>query len=509
MGKTSAAAPTLAKPAATLRSATEDGSEGEGRLARAASSITSAIWETDLAAAPKWRAWPIRAAQIFYAVARGLADGQLSLRAMSLVYTTLLSLVPLLALSFSVLKGFGVHNEIEPRLLDLLAPLGEKGVEIAERIIEFVENVKAGVLGSMGLALLIYTVISLMQKIERTFNYIWYVTRARTFAQRFSEYISVILIGPVLVFSSMGIMATVMSLSAVESLSAIQPVGVLIEFAGRLIPYMMIVAAFTFFFAFIPNTRVRLRSAFVGALVAGLLWQALGWTFASFIVNATKYTAIYAGFATLIIFMMWLYLSWLILLVGASIAFYHQRPEYVTATHETLKLSNRVKEKIALMVAFLIGKHYYGNHAPWTIEGLSQTLRVPAEATEAVMAALEKNGLVTRTAGETPAYVPRRPPESIRVKDILDAVRSADEKAHANLGRMPAVATVDRLAERLDEAVAQALRGQTMKDLALSEAPEVTAVPDAAVPDAPVPDAAVPDAAAAGDEASSDLRRKA
>ena len=455
-------------------------------IVTAVSSIARAIWDTDLGAAPRWRAGLIRAAQIIYAVTRSLADGQLSLRAMSLVYTTLLSLVPLLAISFSVLKGFGVHNQIEPLLLSVLEPLGDKGVQIAGRVIEFVENVKAGVLGSMGLALLVYTVISLMQKIERTFNYIWYVTRARTFAQRFSEYISVILIGPVLVFSSMGIMATVMSLSAVESLSAIQPVGVLIEFAGRLIPYMMIVAAFTFFFAFIPNTRVRLRSAFVGALVAGLLWQILGWGFASFVISSTKYTAIYTGFATLIIFMIWLYLSWLILLVGASISFYHQRPEYVTATHETLKLSNRVKEKIALTAAFLIGRHYYRNDKPWTVEGLAQAMRVPAEATEAVLSALEKSGLVTRTAGESPRYVPNRPPERVPVKDILDAVRAADEMTYVRIDRMPAVGAVDRLAELLDKAAADALQGKTLRDLALSETPEVRAVPDpAATGDAP------------------------
>ena len=110
----------------------------------------------------------------------------LTLQAMSLVYTTLLSLVPLIAVSFSVLKGFGVHNQVEPMLSSVLAPLGDKGAEITSKIIEFVENTKAGVLGSLGLVLLFYTVVSLIQKIERSFNFTWRISKPRPFAQRFS-----------------------------------------------------------------------------------------------------------------------------------------------------------------------------------------------------------------------------------------------------------------------------------------------------------------------------------
>jgi len=141
---------------------------------------------------------------------RDLVDGQLTLRAMSLVYTTLLSIVPLLALSFSVLKAFGVHNQIQPMLLRFLEPLGENGAEIAHNIIEFIQRMNVGVLGAVGLVLLLYTAISLMQKIEESLNYIWHVHRPRPLADRFSRYLSVLLVGPILVFSALGITATVM-----------------------------------------------------------------------------------------------------------------------------------------------------------------------------------------------------------------------------------------------------------------------------------------------------------
>jgi YihY family inner membrane protein len=211
------------------------------------------IWQADLTGFPAWRAGLIIALRMAAAIGRDLAKGQLTLWAMSLVYTTLLSLVPLLAISFSILKGFGVHNQIEPMLLGLLEPLGSKGVEITERIIEFVDNVKVGVLGSLGFALLFYTVVSLMQKIERAFNTVWHVSQERSLGQRFRDYLSVLVIGPALIFAAVGIGASIASLSIVGTLSAIEPLGSVIKFAGKLIPFLMISGAFSFMYAFIPN----------------------------------------------------------------------------------------------------------------------------------------------------------------------------------------------------------------------------------------------------------------
>jgi len=151
------------------------------------------IWESPLESRPPWQRGLINGLRIIQLLIRDLAEGQITLRAMGLVYTTLLSMVPLLAVSFSVLKGFGVHNQVRPLLLKLLEPLGEKGVEITDQIITFVDNVQVGVLGAVGLALLFYTVISLLQKVERAFNYTWRVSRPRPLSQRFSDYLSVIL----------------------------------------------------------------------------------------------------------------------------------------------------------------------------------------------------------------------------------------------------------------------------------------------------------------------------
>src|SRR5690554_1882630 len=144
---------------------------------------------------------------------------------MSLVYTTLLSIVPLLALSFSVLKALGVHERMEPFLFQFFQPMGPQGIQMAERILGFVDNVKVGVLGSVGLALLVYTVISLVQKVERSFNMISHVPEMRSIAQRFSNYLSVIMVGPLLMVSAIGVSATIFSSSFVQTLIAIEPFG--------------------------------------------------------------------------------------------------------------------------------------------------------------------------------------------------------------------------------------------------------------------------------------------
>jgi membrane protein len=434
-----------------------------------AAGVTAALWRADVDSLPRWRGASLRAARIAYAVVRDLREGQLTLRAMSLVYTTILSLVPLLAISFSVLKGFGVHNQIEPLLLNLFAPLGDKGVEVAERIVGFVENMKVGVLGSLGFLLLFYTVVSLMQKIERSFNYVWHIATERSLAQRFRDYVSVLLVGPTLVFSSVGITASVMGSDAVAAVAAIQPFGFLVEVVGRVLPYLMIMAAFAFMYTFVPNTRVTLRAALAGGIIAGLLWNSIGWAFASFVVTSAKYTAIYSTFATLILFFIWLNLGWLVLLIGADIAFYVQNPERIRVGREGTVAGNATRERLALMAARAIVGKFYAGEPPPGADRLAAELAAPSDALDAVLGAFERTGLVTRTAGDPPGYVPARPPEATPLRAVLDAVRGEAGLPPHRTPDLASAPAVDRLMEQVNSGVDGALAGRTLKDLATGD----------------------------------------
>ena len=435
-------------------------------LASLETGLNRRIWQTDLDRVPRWQAWLIQAARMLFAIGRDLSRGQLSLHAMSLVYTTLLSLVPLLAVSFSVLKGFGVHNQVEPILVQVLSPLGSQSDEIAEQLIGYVDNTNVGVLGSLGLAFLIYSVISLVSKIELVFNYTWHVDKQRAFAQSVSQYLTVLLIGPVLFFSALGATASLRSNTFVQKLTGIEPFGLILDAGSQVLPYVLIVLAFTFVYTFVPNTRVRVGAALIGALVAGVLWQSVGYVFATFMANSTRYAAIYSSLAIAILFMMWIYIAWLILLVGASIAFYTQFPEFRTTRSRDLRLSNRLREQVALCIATEIARRHQYGHPPCNAEALARQLRLPFTNVVNLLHMLSQGGFVVTTGDDPPRYIPAQSPTNIEVNALLSSIRRyGEEEAAASSPHCSA--DVVTLQETLDQAVEARLATMSLAELAI------------------------------------------
>lgn len=436
--------------------------------------VADYLWSEKISDLPVWKRYLVHIARYAYVVLDDLAKGELTLRAMSLVYTTLLSLVPMLAVSFSVLKAFGMHNkQLEPILLQFLAPMGAQGIEITEKIIGFIDNVKIGVLGSFGIALLFYTAISLIQKIEATFNYIWRLEEARSLGRRFADYGSVMLIGPLLVFSAIGLSAKVLSGSVVKSASEHLPfVDTLVSAMTAAAPYLMIIAAFTFFYMFIPNTKVTFRAGMLAGLVSGVLFQSLGWGFGSVVVSASDSGtyAIYSGFAIMILFMMWMYISWLILLVGSSVAFYVQHPEYVVPTRRSGDLSIEQQEELALQIMAVLGQRYYDGRRPMTAGEYVIRLRVQIQGVMAVIKSLTRAGLIAPNSDDPPRYLPSAPLETVSLKRVIDAVRSEGGRLKVGFNsprrKVPGVAQV---CAHMDRVMNDALGAITVRDLALNE----------------------------------------
>ncbi|MFE8070859.1 YihY/virulence factor BrkB family protein [Marinobacteraceae bacterium S3BR75-40.1] len=408
---------------------------------------------------PMGRLWRLlhRVARIGYAVGRDLLNGTLTLHAMSLVYTTLLSMVPLLALSFSVLKAMGVHERLEPLLYQFFDPLGTRGHELAQQILDFVDNIKVGVLGSMGLALLVYTVISLVQKIERSFNMIWHVPDMRSLAQRFSNYLSVIMIGPLLMVSAIGVSATVFSSEIVQALLAIEPFGSVFVLLSRMTPFFLVVGAFTFVYVFIPNTRVRLRSAFFGGLLAGVAWQAGGVLFASFVVGSTKYEAIYSSFAIGIILLIWLYISWLVLLVGAAISYYHQHENSI-ARRWQVRSSPQLEEHLALTIVWRVAKAFEFRQPPPQQEAMEASLPVPGELSRRISDKLLRQHILVLAGENGDCLLPGRPLDQISVSDVLQATRVDEEGLVQRLPAWPGPDLVTASGDQLDVSLQSLLR---------------------------------------------------
>jgi len=443
----------------------------ESLIHGAKSRVDTVIWGVDLRELRGWPRIGVKSLRVVYAIIRDLIGGELNLRAMSLVYTTLLSVVPLLAVSFSVLKAFGVHNQVAPVLEEFLRPLGPKGIQLAGDVVGFVENVNVGVLGAVSLALLIYTAVSLMHKVELALNFVWHIEGLRSFARRASNFLSVILIGPVLVFSALGITTALTSTEFVQWFLNIEPFGSLMVRATKIAPYLLVWVAFSFVYLFVPNTRVRFRPAAFGGLVAGILWQTTSWGFTQFIASSGRHTAIYSGFAILILVLIWLYLNWLVLLIGAQIAFYVQNPHYLTQQPLRLALSNRLKECLALSVMYMVACNHVHDRPPWTLENLTERLDLPAEPVEYVLTVLHEQGYLQKTADDPAGFLPARDLATVEVRELLGDVRQAEESRFLNDGCLAVPERVLELSAQARLAVDRELGEVKVRDL-VPEGPE-------------------------------------
>ncbi|MGM0422052.1 MAG: YihY/virulence factor BrkB family protein [Pseudomonadota bacterium] len=411
--------------------------------------------------------WPkrniIKVVRIMTAVLRDLSDGQLNMRAMSLVYTTLLSMVPLLAISFSVLKGFGVHNQVEPFLLNLLYPLGDERYELVDQVITFVDNVKVGVLGVFGLAFLLYTVIALMTKIERAFNYTWNVTEARRFAARFSDYLSVLMIGPLLIFISVGLTASISNADLFAQLTDMRLIGAAAEGIMLIVPYIMLTLAFAFIYTFMPNTRVKPLPAITAGAVTAIMWKALGFAFAALVVGSAKYSAIYSAFATLVIFMIWLYSGWLVVLIGASLAYYIQNPSNVLISRGHVTMSNQMRERLALSIISRVGLSFYTDAKPYTIEDLAEALKLPIRLIDKTVDTLKSEKIVFEDREKPYHLIPGCPYDQVRMCDVLIALRSANTDKGFISSRAQSEGKVKEMMQLIDVALEHELGDLTVK----------------------------------------------
>ncbi len=406
-------------------------------------------------------------ARFAYALVRDFLDGDLTLRAMSLVYTTTFALVPLLALVFSVLKGLGVHRDLEPILQGFLAPLGPRSTELSDQIIGFVDNVSGSLLGIIGIAVLLFSLLMMAQKVESSFNFAWRVDRPRSFARRFSEYLAFLLLGPVVMSVAIGSTATLASTAAMTRLREIGFIGRMFDALSSATPYILIIASFTFLYVIVPNTRVRLKPALIGGVFAGVLWAGGGSLFTDFIVSMSRYAAIYAGFAIVLVAMIWLYLSWLILLLGAQLAFYIQHPEYLPLGPRAPSASNATRERLALSAMLLVGRDFEKPGHGWRIESLASSIRVTRHLLEPVVTLLMAAGLLTRSRENR--LIPGRDPCLIAVTDILAAVRSSesDPQHQSDDEWDPTVAGV---ADEVERAIRNVLGDRTLADLVEADA---------------------------------------
>lgn len=405
-----------------------------------------------------------RLAQYLYALSRDLLGGQLNLHAMGLVYATLLALVPLVAFSFAILKVFDAHRDLEPLIYEFFRPMGAAAGGLTQKVMDFADRVRGGIVGSVGLGLLIWTLVGTLKKVEDSLNFVWHVELPRSFMRRIAEYLALLVIAPLLIGALIGMAHMPQVGSSMKLISGLPLLSQALRAALALAPLVVVSGAFALVYSLIPNTRVRPLPALIGGLGAGLLWTAIGSVFTTFVVYSARLNIVYAGFAIFIAALIWIYFGWLILLLGAQLSFYVQNPSYLRVGLREPRLSNAETEQLALGIMYLVARNHLQGGERWSVNALAAELQVPGVVVTRLADALEAAGLLVTTERET--LVPGRDAGRIRLHDILGVARNA-HSVHGD-NRSSAPAAVAAVCAQLESAWRDALGERDLESLVVN-----------------------------------------
>jgi membrane protein len=424
--------------------------------ARIAAFLNQDQWAVELGSLPTLKAMRIKFSRVFFLTVRGFISDRCMFRASGLTYITILSLVPMLAFAFSVAKGLGAYGKlrddtIEPFLESTFGAVGASEVgagavgaevsaegglgdvrQVIETMLGYVEDTDVSGLGLFGMALLAFTAIKLLGSIEQSFNEIWGVHRSRTLIRKVSDYMSITVVVPILLVTATGVNSAAENAEFTSMLREKWHLGPLFEMVAKLSSLFVMWIGFAFVYLFMPNTKVRISSALIGGIVGGTLWQAAQVIHVAFQMGVAKYNALYAGFAALPVFMIWIHVSWVTVLLGAEAAHaHHAEPSYQRRIG-ALRLTQMGREVMALRTMVRVVARFLRGETPPNVEDLSLSSGVPAETLEEVLEPIRSKGLISRVEEDDEVcYLPGRDPAQIHVQDVLDAMRvwSADDLA--------------------------------------------------------------------------------
>jgi membrane protein len=383
------------------------------------------IWRIRTSKLSTQKSFWIRQLRIILLAIRGFGEDKCQLRASALTFYSLLSVVPVVAMAFGIAKGFGFERLLERQLVENLQ--GQQ--EVLEQIIGFantlLDNTRGGLIAGVGIAVLFWTVIKLLGNIETSFNDIWGIKTPRTMGRKFSDYLSVILVCPFLLImaSSVTVLITNYVTLIVDSLSFLGPLAGAIILSLNILPYAVIWIVFTFMYFFMPNTKVTIKSALLAGIIAGTIFQLLQWGYITFQVGAAKYGAIYGSFAALPLFLVWLQLSWLVVLFGAEVSFAEQNVGTYEFEPDSLKVSRRFRSLLTLRITHFYVKKFQQGEKPPTADEISDQLEIPIRLVRQILFELIEAGILSEVKLDDPesiGFQPARTIEKITVFGVMD-----------------------------------------------------------------------------------------
>jgi len=383
------------------------------------------IWRIRSSKLTGQKSFWIRQLRIILLAIRGFGEDKCQLRASALTYYSLMSVVPVVAMAFGIAKGFGFEKLLEEKILGGLPGQEEMAQQIIGFARSFLENTRGGLIAGIGVVALFWTVIKVLGNIESSFNDIWGIRAARTAGRKFGDYLSIMLICPILIImsSSVTVLVTSQITLIVEKLAFLGPVGEAILFSLRVLPYAVIWIVFTFVYKFMPNTRVQLKSALIAGIIAGTSFQVVQLTYIYFQVGVAQYGTIYGSFAALPLFLIWLQLSWLIVLFGAEVSFAEQNVDTYEFEADCLKVSHSFRDLLSLNIAHLCVKKFRQAEKALSADEVSHELEIPVRLVRQILYELVEARVLSEVKlddTETMAYQPARDIDDLTMANVLN-----------------------------------------------------------------------------------------
>jgi membrane protein len=487
--------PVKGQPVKGVTDASPSRSEGGRRHHRVARFLTRDIWRRDWAEAPTFAALGVHVLRLVTIAGRGLVEHNQGLRAAALTYYTVLSLVPTLAFVFAVAKGFGAYEMLDQQVLRPLIettfqgeeeftgpvdtalagelpnsdsatvePLGQSPAQgesqvrdAIEQVLEFVAQTDVKSLGGIGLAVLLFTVVKLMGHVEGALNATFGIRRLRTVPRRIADYTAMATISPILALSATALWAAGRSQGAMGYLRTELDLGVVLDLLFELVPFGVFTVGFTLLFLVMPNTRVRFRSALIGGVVAAVLWMVAQRVYVEAQVGVASYNSLYAGFAAIPLFLIWTWMSWMVVLMGAEFAHADQNHRSYGDLRLASPSTQADVERTGLRILVRMAGRFLNGGTPWTQAELVDDLAAPTERVAQALELLLDAKLVLAAElerGET-GWTFAVDPSGIQVDRALRALRG-EGGASENLGEIDRVldeqlAALDAAAHVLDE----------------------------------------------------------
>ncbi len=390
--------------------------------------------------------WGVRQLKILIYMVRGFGEHDIMIRSAALTFYTLMSVVPIAALIFGIMKGFGMETNLNAYLYSEFPQY----TPMIDQVLDFANNLlirtKGGVIASVGFVVLLWAVMRVFGNIESAFNHIWEVRRERSIARKFSDYMAVVFVAPIL-----WLISNSMSL-ALRSRLSLYASSIFIDILYALASVVVIWLMFAFVYRVMPNTKVKMRSAVMAGIIAGTAFQIFQVVYVWVQTSVTSYNAIYGSFAALPLFLIWAQTSWQILLTGAELSFAYQNINRYEQERQASRMSYDQRRKVLVAVMMVTIRHFMAKSGAVSSEEVAAELGLPVRIVRDVIFDLEKAGLLSAVQNDhdekVNTYIPARDVHTITLWDVVNSVEESG-LTHVDLTECSDLDKVRRLMERV------------------------------------------------------------